>query len=139
MIQLVEKGTYLLTGTRHGARLLHLQKRVYAWIVAPRIGALLVYSKTPHIQREILNAGAYRLYDVTNEPYLSDQLHLELELANGTWQGYLLPTGLPDRQHIRRRVIPTREVITRGQPATRPHSRRPAFVKPQGARHGLPH
>lgn len=137
MIQLVGRGGYVLTGTRHGARLLRLQRRVYAWIVTPRIGALLVYSSVPHVQREVLSAGNYRLYDVISEPHLSDQLHLELELGNGKWQGYLLPTGLPDRAHIRRRIIPTHEVISHGPRLHDASNRGPAFVKPQGLRHGV--
>lgn len=139
MIQLLKKGTYLLTGTRHGARLLRLQKQIYAWIATPRIGALLVYSTVPHIQREVLSTGNYRLYDVVNEPHLSDQLHLELEFGGNQWQGYLLPTGLPDRKHIRRRIIPTHEIITPHQNLRRSRTHGPAFIKQQGVRYGLSH
>lgn len=139
MIRLLKGGTYLLTGTRHGARLLRLQKQTYAWITTPRIGALLVYSAVPHSQREVLSTGNYRLYDVIDEPHLSDQLHLELEFGGNQWQGYLLPTGLPDRRRIRRRIIPTHEIITPHQDLHRSGTRGPVFIKQQGVRHGLSH
>jgi hypothetical protein len=34
-------------------------------------------------------------------------------VGKGTWQGYLLPTGLPDDKKKRNRIIPTDEVITK--------------------------
>ena len=60
----------------------------------------------------ILSVGHYRLYKVANEPEISDQLHLELCVGQGIWQGYLLPTGLPTDEKKRNRIIPTREIIT---------------------------
>lgn len=139
MIRLIEKGAYSLTGTRHGARLLYLQKHTYAWIVAPRIGALLIHSTVAHARHEALSAGSYRLYKVANEPHSSDQMHLELEFGDGKWQGYLLPAGLPDRRHIRRRIIPTRETITHSETPHRVRSRGPLIIRSPRIHYGLSH
>ena len=70
-------------------------------------------SHKTHKADTVLSGGNYRLYDVDNEPKLSDQLHLELSTGNGSWQGYLLPTGLPTDTDKRNRIIPTGEVITK--------------------------
>jgi hypothetical protein len=39
-------------------------------------------------------------------------MHLELEVGEGYWQGYLLLSGLPNDDHKRARIIPTTETIT---------------------------
>ncbi len=112
MIVVVDSGTYTLAETKHGTKLLRLDDSTYAWIVAPRIGSLLIRSSLPHIEKDVLSRGAYRIYSVTDEPHFSDQLHLEVEVGYDTWQGYLLPTGLPDARDTRKLLIPTHEVIT---------------------------
>jgi hypothetical protein len=112
MITIDKSGTYELTETKHGIKLLRLGKKAYAWVNAPHIGELLVYTTLPHADHETLSRGAYRLYSVVDEPELSDQLHLELEAGTDVWQGYLLLTGFPTRTATRRRIIPTHEVIS---------------------------
>jgi hypothetical protein len=112
MIMLLRTGAYELAETKNGIKLLHLGTKTYAWIVAPRIGSLLIFSSLPHVEREVLSKGIFRLYKVVDEPHLSDQLHLEVEVGKDVWQGYLLPTGLPNREASRKLVIPTREIIT---------------------------
>ncbi|HET8671390.1 MAG TPA: hypothetical protein VFM05_12420, partial [Candidatus Saccharimonadales bacterium] len=83
------------------------------WVNARGIGEILVSSHNPLETDTVLTLGAYKLYDVQDEPKLSDQQHLELEVGQGLWQGYLLPTGLPEGDKKRSRVIPTSEIITR--------------------------
>jgi len=61
----------------------------------------------------MLSLGQFRLYDVKDEPKLTDLIHLELFVGGGLWQGYLLPTGLPTDKDKRNRIIPTDELITR--------------------------
>ncbi|TAH33842.1 hypothetical protein EYC58_00155 [Candidatus Saccharibacteria bacterium] len=111
MITIDETGTYELVETKHVIKLLKLHGKTYAWITAPGIGELLVYSSVPHTEHEMLSEGSYRLYSVVDEPHLSDQLHLELEFGSDKWQGYLLPTGFPTKHDTRRLIIPTHEVI----------------------------
>jgi hypothetical protein len=39
-------------------------------------------------------------------------LHLELEFTPDEWQGYILPTGLPDEEDTRKRLIATQQTIS---------------------------
>lgn len=54
----------------------------------------------------------YRIYKVKNEPKLIDLLHLELSVGKNKWQGYLLLTGLPTKNKIRSRIVPSEEIIS---------------------------
>ncbi len=112
MITLRQNGTYRLIETKHNTKILYLDDVVFAWLEPAGIGEILVASHDKHAADCVLSVGQYTLYDVVDEPDLSDQLHLELEAGMQMWQGYLLPTGLPDDDKKRRRIIPTHEVIT---------------------------
>jgi hypothetical protein len=112
MITTVQKGDYRLIETRAQVKILYLDRQAYAWVWAEDIGEILVASHKPHRIDHILAVGRYRLYDVEDEPKLSDQLHLELLVGDGQWQGYLLPTGLPTAGKARSRIIPTAECIS---------------------------
>lgn len=112
MITLQKSGHYTLIETKHRNKVLYLNNDTYAWVKPAGIGEILVASHKVHKTDYILSMGDYRLYDVDDEPNLSDQLHLELEVGMGNWQGYLLLSGLPSEQHKRGRIIPTNETIT---------------------------
>jgi hypothetical protein len=117
MIKLVQEGRYELIGTQHHIRMLVLQGlKVFAWIYAEGIGELLVTSRKSHKVDHILATGRYRLYEVKDVPKLTDLVHLELHVGNGIWQGYLLPTGLPNDKKKRNRIISTHEIITKSLP-----------------------
>lgn len=111
MIRLLQRGRYELLETKTQTKVLVLGRRAYAWINAAGIGEILVATHNPLLTDTVLALGKYRLYDVDDEPRLSDQQHLELAVGEDTWQGYLLPTGLPKGEKRRSRVIPTSEVI----------------------------
>lgn len=113
MITLLEKGDYRLIETKGQAKILIVGKRVFAWINVKDIGEILISSHKPHIVDHFLAAGKYRIYDVEDEPNMTDLEHLELLAGDGLWQGYLLPTGMPTEQHKRNRIIPTSEIITK--------------------------
>lgn len=117
MIQLLQQGTYKLIETKGQNKVLTLssdeEKQVFAWIHAQDIGEILVTSHRKHSADYILATGKYRLYLVENEPKLTDLEHLELLAGEGVWQGYLLPNGLPTDVKIRRRIVPTQEIITK--------------------------
>lgn len=114
MIQVIKTGSYTLIETKEQTKILILDsKDTFAWVNIVEIGEILVASHRTHKADAILAVGKYRLYDVEDEPKLSDQLHLELSVGEGIWQGYLLPTGFPKGKKIRKRIIPTREVITK--------------------------
>lgn len=111
MISLLKHGSYKLIETRRHTKILYLDSACFAWVEPPNIGEILVGSHNIHKTDCVLSLGRYRLYDVDDEPNLSDQIHLELEVGNGKWQGYLLLSGLPNMQKKRGRIIPTGEVI----------------------------
>lgn len=98
---------------RHTRMLIFDEKSKYAWIHAGEIGEILVSSHRPHRADHILAIGKYRMYEVKDEPDLTDLIHLELLAGHGVWQGYLLPTGLPALKKKRNRIIPTKEIITK--------------------------
>lgn len=112
MITLYASGSYRLIETKHDTKVLYLDGDMYAWVKAAEIGHILITLHKAHETDYLLSVGDYRLYDVKDEPKLSDHIHLELEVGVDTWQGYLLLTGLPDEDDKRARIIPTSETIT---------------------------
>ena len=114
MIKLLQQGTYSLIETRRHVKILSLDsKNMFAWIVAGEIGEILVVSHKSHKVDHILSTGKYRMYEVKDEPDITDLVHLELLAGDAVWQGYLLPTGLPTDEKKRNRIIPTKETITK--------------------------
>lgn len=113
MITVLQKGLYTLIETRDHVKILTLDDKVYVWITAENIGEILVSSHNPHKADHVLATGAYRIYEVEDEPDLADLRHLELNVGERLWQGYLLLTGLPDDDKKSSRIIPTHEVVSR--------------------------
>lgn len=111
MITLIKDGKYRLIETKHDTKVLYLDDDTFAWIEPP-IGEILVTAKASQNTDCVLSIGKYRLYGVRDEPYFSDNQHLELEVGENVWQGYLLLTGLPRANKKRSRIIPTPEIIT---------------------------
>lgn len=112
MIVLRKLGHYKLIETKHNTKVLYLDDTTFAWIEPKYMGEILVLSRSEHQTDCILGTGRYYLYDVRDEPNLSDHQHLELEVGRNVWQGYLLLTRLPDDRKKRGRIIPTPELIT---------------------------
>ncbi len=112
MIGLYRSGFYKLIETKQHTKVLYLDHAVYAWIEPAKFGEILVVSHKPHKADCVLSLGHYFIYDVKDEPHVSDHVHLELDVGRGYWQGYLLLTGLPTDEKIRARIVPTHEVIT---------------------------
>jgi hypothetical protein len=113
MIKLLQEGQYTLIETQGHTKILILGRGMFAWVNAADIGEILVTSHKTHKVDHILALGNYRVYEVKNEPHLTDLVHLELFVGNGRWQGYVLPTGLPNDAKKRNRIIPTHEIITK--------------------------
>lgn len=114
MITLLQRGDYALMETARQTKVLTLdQKKNYAWVNASGIGEILVASTKKHRADHLLAVGKYRLYEVNDEAKLTDLIHLELLVGDGTWQGYVLPTGLPHTKDKRNRIIPTKELISK--------------------------
>lgn len=111
-IKLLKKGKYFLIETRNDVKILKLDKKTFVWIFTKAIGEMLVATHRGHKTDQKLAKGEYRLYEIKDEPKLVDQLHLELAIGEGDWQGYLLPTGFPKDKKTRSRIIPTNELIS---------------------------
>lgn len=112
MIELKKTGLYKLIETKHHTKILYLDNDTYAWVEPVNIGEILVATHALHKTDCILSVGEYKIYDVDDEPKITDLAHLELEVGKNTWQGYLLLTGLPNDRKKRGRIVPTFEVIT---------------------------
>lgn len=114
MIKKVREGDYELFETKSGLRIINLNSQgSFIWINAEGVGGVLVRSEKNHKPNKILTKGYFRVYDVVDEPGLTDLCHLEVCIGRGQWQGYLLPKGLP-RRKSKHRIIPTKETISRG-------------------------
>ncbi|MBP6882434.1 MAG: hypothetical protein KBC15_02655 [Candidatus Levybacteria bacterium] len=113
MIKLVRYGQYELSETKHQTKVLALDDDFFAWVNVEGIGEILVTARDVHDIECVLCRGTYKMYEVKDEPNLTDLVHLELFVGDGMWQGYLLTTGLPNEEKIRVRVIPTKEIITK--------------------------
>jgi hypothetical protein len=103
-------GLYKLVETKSQTKIFYLDNDTYAWVEPPALGELLASSRREHAT--ILSMGIYCVFDVKNEPRLTNTTHLELEVGGGVWQGYLLIAGLPDEHKMRARIVPTRECIS---------------------------
>ena len=113
MIKLLRQGHYKLIETTRLHKILYLDDVAYIWIDSSKIGQFLEISYRNHEPATILSVGQYNLYDVEDEPYLFDLQHLELEICQNNWQGYLILTYLPNSIKRRSRIIPTQELIAR--------------------------
>jgi len=113
MIKLLDQGEYALIETITHTKVLTLNGKYFAWINAQGIGEILVASKKHHKISHIVSLGKFRLYEIHDEPKLTDLVHLELFVGEGKWQGFLLPTGLPTEMDKRNRIIPTNEIVTK--------------------------
>ena len=113
MIKLIDNGMYSLIQTHNQTKIIRLGSKTFAWVVAGKIGEILVATHKKHEVDHILALGNFRMYEVEDEPDLVDLVHLELFVGEGQWQGYLLPTGLPSDDKKRSEIIPTDEIITR--------------------------
>jgi hypothetical protein len=113
MIKLQSSGQYSLIETKQQIKVLYLDNKSYVWLFIPSIGHVLETTHKPHRADHTLATGCYRIYFVKNESNFSDQLHLELFVGNGQWQGYLLLTGLPNDKKKKSRIIATTEIISK--------------------------
>lgn len=112
MISLINSGDYKMIETKADTKVLDLNGSTFAWVNAKGIGEILVTTHRRHKTDAILSVGRFKLYEVKDEPGISDLEHLELEVGKGVWQSYLLLTGLPTDARKRTRIIPSQDLIT---------------------------
>jgi len=118
MIRLIGNGRYLLIETKNWPKVITLEnnfgrKSRYAMTSTNGTREILKADQQPHEAECILAAGKYRLYEVKNEPGIKTCKHLELFIGEGYWQGYLLPAGFPIERKTGKKIIPTKELITK--------------------------
>lgn len=113
MIKLIKHGKYRLIEAKKQTKILMLDGGMN-YVLGPIKNAvrILVASYKSHKTDIILSEGSYRLYRVRNESNFTDQVHLELLVGRNKWQGYLLPTNLPNKNKRKKRIIPTKEIIS---------------------------
>jgi hypothetical protein len=112
MKKLIKEGNYILIETKMNTKVLILQHTgIFAWVNAFGIGELLVKTERKFSLQNILATGSFKLYDIIDEPNLTDLQHLELEVGKDKWQGYLLTRGLPNARERKHRIIPTYELV----------------------------
>jgi len=124
MVSIMRQGSYKLTESRLQIKALYLDSSSYAMLFIDALGEMIATAREPKPSDYTLSAGHYRLYDIVDEPDMSEGLHLELEVGDDIWQGYLLPNGLPDKGSIRGCLLPTHELVT-GTPFEVRLSKRP--------------
>lgn len=112
MVKVIRSGTYKLIETKNYIKILYLDEDMYAWPETLNYGEMLVVSRRAHKTDAVLSVGHYIIYEVVDDDRFSNHIHLELEVGNQQWQGYLLLTGLPNDTKKRSRIIPTHETIT---------------------------
>lgn len=112
MISLLNSGEYRLAETKADTKVLELNGSAFVWVIAKGIGEILVTTHKQHKADAVLSVGRFKLYEVKDEPGITDLTHLELEVGKGEWQSYLLLTGLPTDVNKRTRIIPSQDYIT---------------------------
>ena len=112
MIKIINQGTYSLVKTKGPGKILTLDKaQSFAWI-DNKLNKLQTRHEQSTDGNHVLSLGKYRLYEVKDEPNLTDLLHLELSAGEGLWQGYLLSDDLPQNDQNKVQIKPTKEAIT---------------------------
>ncbi len=112
MIELLKSGQYNLIETKNRTKVLYLDDKIYALVDTSKAGEIIISSRRKHKTDCVLSQGLYRIFDVDDEPFLSDYQHLELQAGNDCWQGYLLLSGLPNPHKHLATIMPTHEVIS---------------------------
>lgn len=111
MIKILKRGSYQLYEIDNFTKMFCLDNlRTYKWMNT----TTEFFENQNNIQPiTTLAIGRYFLYDVNEEEALTNLQHLELYLGKRTWQGYLLPGGLPTKKEKKKKIVPTEEIITK--------------------------
>lgn len=113
MIAVLQRGLYRLLQTKSQTKILIFDDRdIYAWVDIGNGGEILIVSDKNFEDGTLLCLGSYRMYKVKDEQNLSNDIHLELQVGLGEWQGYILPTGLPTNKKKRSSILATKELVT---------------------------
>lgn len=95
--------------TQFGEKLLILDKKQFCW----RGGELWVVQFQKKAEDKVLCSGKYMVFQVEGEDELTPVMHLELSVRDGAIQGFLMPSGLPEMEGCKRKIVPTLEKVKR--------------------------
>ena len=113
MISVLKRGEYKLIDTKNESKILVLDgQETFSWLLTSQEGEIITSSHVAQKDDTLLSVGNYRLYKIDNEPKYTDNLHLELQVGCGYWQGYLLPSGFPKNKDKSSKIISTDELLT---------------------------
>lgn len=114
MLQVTGSGTYKLIETKDNIKILFIDdKNAYSWKNANCSGDLVYLKLDTDKICCFLSVGNWRLYEIKDEPGLTNGNHFELNVGKGKWQGYLLPKGFPTPLNKRAHISQTSEIITK--------------------------
>lgn len=112
MIKIIKRGDYQLVEIKKNTKVFILDNtKAFTWVDTS--AEFIEYNPRVEQQATTLSRGKYFLYEVHDEKPFSDTLHWELYLGKRTWQGYLLPDGLPSKKEKTKKIFPTEELITK--------------------------
>lgn len=109
MIRLIQWGNYRLAMIAEGNAFISIDDDVYSLYPDYKT---MESSEADMDAALTLHHGDYKLYDVYDEPQLTETIHLELEDEDGYIKSYLLPQGLPVNSKRRVRQLTTTQQIT---------------------------
>ena len=114
MLQVIGSGTYKLTETKDNTKVLFIDdEKAFGWKNGKCDGDLFLLAPDTENICCFLSVGKWRLYEIKDEPGLTDGNHFELHVGRGRWQGYLLPEGFPTAVNKQRPISQTGQTITK--------------------------
>jgi hypothetical protein len=111
-VKIIAQGTYELFETNHHHQILTLDGRHWFALVRGQKSDILVRSDADHIKDHTIQQGRFYLVDFDQDPKFSDMPHLFLE-ADGHYEEWLLPNGLPTDRDPQKRVVLTNDMLSK--------------------------
>lgn len=116
MIRVIQSGTYEVVETKSLKNILILDDKEYFMLTDEKKMKRKIIRVEKPDDCSIRSAGNYRMYEVRDERYFADSMHLELNTGNGFWDSYVLPFGLPSSLRKDSSIYPTSEAISKSNP-----------------------
>ena len=111
-ITIADQGRYELFETPHHHRILRLNNDKLFALIRGQQGDMLVHSEREHERERTIQEGQFYLVDFDQDPKFRDIPHLFLE-ANGKYEEWVLPNGLPTKADPQKRVVFTDETLSK--------------------------
>lgn len=110
--KIYKEGEYELFETTEGHQILHLNKKDWYALVEGQQGQIIVYSDDDHQKDHTLQEGHFYWADFEDDPEFKDVPHLFLEEGK-KYKEYILPNGLPTAEDKQKKVIKTKERLSK--------------------------